>query len=84
MPELFETAKKQLANIIYDEDNFHKDDITKIEDDLIFYKKTEIGKLLIKNNNLFGIIKYLNENFNFKNEFDCGKAKIKINKPKWI
>ena len=56
----------------------------KIEDDLIFYKKTEIGKLLIKNNNLFGIIKYRNDNFNFKNEFDCGKAKIKINKPKWI
>jgi len=56
----------------------------KIEDDLIFHQNLEIGKLLIKNNNLFGIIKYRNENFNFKNEFDCGKAKIKINKPKWI
>ena len=56
----------------------------KIEDDLIFYKNIEIGKLLIKNNNLFGIIKYRDENFNFENEFFCGKAKIKINKPKWI
>ena len=56
----------------------------KIEDDLIFYKNIEIGKLLIKNNDLFGIIKYRNDNFSFENVFVCGKAKIKINKPKWI
>ena len=56
----------------------------KIEDDLIFHQNLEIGKLLIKNNNLFGIIKYRYNNFNFENEFFCGRAKIKINKPKWI
>ena len=56
----------------------------KIEDDLIFYENIEIGKILIKNNNLFGIIKYQDDKFNFENEFVCGKAKIKINKPKWI
>ena len=46
MPELFETAKKQLANIIYDEDNFHKDDITKIEDDLMCLQETVSTKRL--------------------------------------
>ncbi len=56
----------------------------KIEDDLIFYKNKEIGKLLIKNKNLFAIVKYKDESFNFENEYVCGKAKIKIKKPKWI
>ena len=56
----------------------------KIEEDKIFYENIEIGKLLIKNSNIFGIIKYKNDNFNFENEFVCGKAKIKIKKPKWI
>ena len=56
----------------------------KIEDDLIFYKNKEIGKLLIKNKNLFAIIKYKDESFDFENEYVCGKAKIKIRKPKWI
>ena len=56
----------------------------KIEDDNIFYKNIEIGKLLIKDKNLFGIIKYKNENFSFENEFTCGQAKIKIKKPKWL
>ena len=56
----------------------------KIEDDLIFYKNKEIGKLLIKNKNLFAIVKYKDESFNFENEYVCGKAKIKIIKPKWI
>ena len=56
----------------------------KIEDEKIFYKNIEIGKLLIKNKNLFGLIKYKNENFSFENDFTCGKAKIKIKKPNWI
>ena len=46
MPELFETAKKQLANIIYDEDNFHKDDITKIVDYLMCLQETVSTKSL--------------------------------------
>tara|TARA_Y100000590_G_scaffold127375_1_gene145667 strand:- start:26174 stop:27055 length:882 start_codon:yes stop_codon:yes gene_type:complete len=56
----------------------------KIDDDLIFYENKEIGKLLIKNKNLFAIVKYKDESFNFENEYVCGKAKIKIKKPKWI
>jgi len=54
----------------------------KIEDDLILYDGVEIGKVLIKNNNLFGIIK--NQKLNFDNVLVCGKAKIKIIKPNWI
>ena len=32
----------------------------------------------------FAIIKYLNENFDAKNEFKCGNSLIKVIKPNWI
>ena len=55
-----------------------------LEDDTIKYNNNEIGKILIKNEFPFASIKYLNENFDEKNEFNCGNAKIKIIKPSWI
>ena len=55
-----------------------------LTDDIIKYNDHEIGKVLIKNKFPFASIKYLNENFNEKNEFNCGNAKIKIIKPSWI
>ena len=56
----------------------------KLEDEIIKYNNNEIGKILIKNEFPFASIKYLNENFDEKNEFNCGNAKIKIIKPSWI
>ena len=55
-----------------------------LEEDTIKYNNNEIGKILIKNEFPFASIKYLNENFDEKNEFNCGNAKIKIIKPSWI
>ena len=55
-----------------------------LEEDTIKYNNNEIGKVLIKNEFPFASIKYLNENFDEKNEFNCGNAKIKIIKPSWI
>ena len=55
-----------------------------LKDEIIKYNDQEIGKVLIKNKFPFASIKYLNENFNEKNEFNCGNAKIKIIKPSWI
>ena len=55
-----------------------------LKDEIIKYNDYEIGKVLIKNKFPFASIKYLNENFNEKNEFNCGNAKIKIIKPGWI
>ncbi len=55
-----------------------------LKDEIIKYNDYEIGKVLIKNKFPFALIKYLNENFNEKNEFNCGNAKIKIIKPSWI
>ena len=55
-----------------------------LKDEIIKYNDNEIGKVLIKNKFPFASIKYLNENFSEKNEFNCGNAKIKIIKPSWI
>ena len=55
-----------------------------LKDDIIKYNDYEIGKVLIKNKFPFASIKYLNQNFNEKNEFSCGNAKIKVIKPGWI
>ena len=55
-----------------------------LKDEIIKYNDYEIGKVLIKNKFPFASIKYLNENFNEKNEFNCGNAKIKVIKPSWI
>ena len=55
-----------------------------LKDEIIKYNDQEIGKVLIKNKFPFASIKYLNENFNEKNEFKCGNAKVKVIKPGWI
>ncbi len=55
-----------------------------LKDDIIEYNNNEIGKVLIKNKFPFASIKYLNENFDEKNEFKCGNATIKIIQPSWI
>ena len=55
-----------------------------LKDEIIKYNDQEIGRVLIKNKYPFASIKYLNENFNEKNEFNCGNAKIKVIKPSWI
>ena len=55
-----------------------------LKDEIIKYNDQEIGKVLIKNKFPFASIKYLNENFNEKNEFNCGNAKLKIIRPSWI
>ena len=49
-----------------------------LKDEIIKYNDQELGKVLIKNKFPFASIKYLNENFDEKNEFNCGNAKIKI------
>ena len=55
-----------------------------IEGESIYYKENEIGKVLIENNYPFALIKYLDENFNGKTDFNTKKASIKIKKPEWI
>ena len=55
-----------------------------LNEEIIKYNENEIGKVLIKNNYPFASIKYLNEDFDEKNEFKCGNAKIKVIKPNWI
>ena len=44
----------------------------------------EIGKVLIENNYPFGLIKFLDENFDGKTDFNTKEASIKIEKPDWI
>jgi len=55
-----------------------------LNDEIIKYNNNEIGKVLIKNDFPFALIKYLEKNFNINNEFKCGNAIIKIIKPNWI
>ena len=55
-----------------------------LKDEIIKYNNVEIGKVLIKNKFPFASIKYLNENFNEINEFNCGDAIIKVIIPNWI
>ncbi len=54
------------------------------EDETIFYNDNEIGKVLIDKQYPFALIKYLNENFNEKANFNTKNAIIKIEKPNWI
>ena len=44
----------------------------------------EIGKILIDNEYPFALVKYLDDNFNEKNEFKSEDATLKIIKPNWI
>ena len=55
-----------------------------IEGESIYYNKNEIGKVLIENDYPFALIKYLDENFNGRSDFNTKKASIKIEKPNWI
>jgi len=55
-----------------------------LKDEIIKYNNNEIGKVLIKNEFPFALIKYSNKDFNIENEFKCGNAVIKVIKPNWI
>mgnify|MGYP006424939863 FL=1 len=50
----------------------------------IYYNENEIGKVLIDNGYPFALIKYLDENYNGKSNFNTKEASIKIEKPDWI
>ena len=52
--------------------------------EIIFFNNNEIGKVLIDKEYPFALIKYLDENFNGKSDFNTKKASIKIEKPDWI
>jgi folate-binding protein YgfZ len=55
-----------------------------IEGESIYYNENEIGKVLIEKEYPFALIKYLDENFNGKSDFNTKEASIKIEKPDWI
>ena len=50
----------------------------------IYYNENEIGKVLIDNDYPFALIKYLDENYNEKSDFNTKDASIRIKKPDWI
>ena len=50
----------------------------------IFNNENEVGKILINNEQPFGLIKYLNNHFNYDAEFRSENAIFKIKKPDWI
>ena len=54
------------------------------EGESIYNNENEIGKVLIEKEYPFALIKYLDENFNGKSEFNTKEASIKIEKPDWI
>jgi folate-binding protein YgfZ len=54
------------------------------EGESIYYNNNEIGKVLIDKEYPFALIKYLDENFNGKSDFNTKEASIKIEKPDWI
>ena len=54
------------------------------EGESIYYNDNEIGKVLIDREYPFALIKYLDENFNEKSDFNTKEASIKIEKPDWI
>ena len=54
------------------------------EGESIYYKENEIGKVLIGNDYPFAMIKYLDENFNEKFDFNTKDASISIEKSDWI
>ena len=54
------------------------------EGESIYYNDNEIGKVLIDKEYPFALIKYLDENFNGKSDFNTKEASIKIEKPNWI
>ena len=56
------------------------------ENDIIKYKDTEVGKIMIDKPHLFALIKVVDPDLKvFTNiELICGKSKVKILKPDWI
>ena len=50
----------------------------------IYSGDIEIGKVLINNEHPFALVKYLDDNFNEKNEFKSENAVVKIKIPSWI
>ena len=62
--------------------NITKGELT--EGESIYYNENEIGKVLIDNGYPFALIKYLDENFNGKSDFNTKEASIKIELPDWI
>ena len=54
------------------------------EGESIYNNEIEVGKVLINSEYPFGLIKYLNENFDEKANFKTKEASININKPDWI
>jgi folate-binding protein YgfZ len=54
------------------------------EGESIYYNENEIGRVLIDKEYPFALIKYLDENFNEKSNFNTKEASIKIEKPDWI
>ena len=50
----------------------------------IFNNENEVGKVLINNDQPFGLIKYLSDHFNHEDEFRSENATFKIKKPDWI
>ena len=55
-----------------------------LENEIISDEKDEIGKILINDNYPFAVIKVKNEKFDFGKTFNCGSAKVRINKPDWL
>ena len=54
------------------------------EGESIYNNEIEIGKVLIDNDYPFALVKYLNDNFNEKVDFNTKNASIRIKKPYWI
>ena len=54
------------------------------QDESIYFKDNEIGKVLIEKEYPFALIKYQDENFIENFDFKTKEASIKINKPDWI
>ena len=54
------------------------------EGESIYNNEIEIGKVLIDNDYPFALVKYLNDNFNEKVDFNTKNASIRIKKPDWI
>jgi len=57
-----------------------------LENGIIKYKDSEIGKIMIAKPHIFGLIKVTNPNLDefINNNLICGDAKVKIFKPDWI
>ena len=55
-----------------------------LENEVISVEKDEIGKVLIKDDYPYALIKFRNKKFDFSKTFNCGSAKVKIKKPDWL